>query len=129
MGAAIRFLGKEQAKEVVARHVPLSGKAKEALAGYALLAPDLIGLTVIYALPILFTVFLSFHSWTGMNQLRYLGLQNYLSLFKDPIWRQSVRVTVTYLLLYVPAIMTGSLLLALLVNTRLRVCKKSTSRS
>jgi multiple sugar transport system permease protein len=103
----------------VARHTPLSGKAREALAGYVLLAPDLIGLTVIYALPILFTVFLSFHSWTGMDQPRYLGLQNYLSLFKDPVWRQSVRITVTYLALYVPAIMAGSLLLALLVNTRL----------
>lgn len=100
-----------------------SGRTREALAGYVLLAPDVIGLTFVYVLPILFTVFLSFHTWTGMNQPQFVGWRNYLELFRDPVWRRSVRTTLTYLVLYVPAIVSGSLFLAMLVNTRLREVK------
>jgi multiple sugar transport system permease protein len=100
-----------------------SGKTREALAGYVLLAPDVVGLTVVYVLPMLFTVYLSFHAWTGMDELRFVAWRNYLELFEDPVWLRSVRITLSYLVLYVPAIVAGSLCLALLVNTRLREVK------
>ena len=92
-------------------------KIREAIPGLAFLAPDILGLLVIYILPILFTAFLSFHSWTGMDKISYVGPNNYVSLFRDSIWVKSVIVTIKYTLMYVPIIVIGSLILALLVNS------------
>ncbi len=94
-------------------------KKQEVLAAGFFLAPDVIGLLFIYVIPIIFVLYLSFHSWTGFDSIKFIGLNNYLVLFKDPLWLKSLRVTFFYVLLYVPIVTLGSLGLAVLVNTNL----------
>lgn len=93
---------------------------QEAIAAYILLAPDILGLTLIYVGPILYTFYLAFYSWNGISpQKTYVGFANFAILFQDPIWLKSVIITINYVLLYVPLIIGGALGLALLINSKL----------
>jgi len=94
-------------------------KSQETLAAYILLSPDVLGLLLIYIGPMVFTIYISFLSWTGIGEKTFVGLENYLTMFSDPIWLKSLGVTLKYILLYVPFIAAGSLLLALLTSIKL----------
>ena len=92
----------------------------ESAAAAVLLVPDLLGLTLIYIGPILFTIYLSFQAWNGITPEReFVGFDNYTALFSDPTWIKSLGVSAGYVLLYVPLVTGGALLLALLLAQRL----------
>ena len=94
-------------------------KSQETLAAYMLLAPDILGLLLVYIGPMIFTVYISFQSWTGIGKSTFVGLENYVAMFSDAIWLKSLGVTLKYILIYVPLIVAGSLILALLTNIKL----------
>jgi multiple sugar transport system permease protein len=98
----------------------LSARATEAIAGYLFLLPDLLGLALFVVLPIGAAAFLSLHDWNGFTDPKFIGLANYELLLADPAFLDSVRITVTYVLLFVPALIVVSLGLAMLVNQHLR---------
>lgn len=98
----------------------LSQKASETLAAYTFLAPDVIGLFLVYILPIAFTIYISFFSWSGVGDMTYVGVSNYTDMFRDPTWLRSLGVTGQYILMYLPSVVIGSLFLALLTNSQLR---------
>jgi multiple sugar transport system permease protein len=87
--------------------------------GYLLISPWLIGLLVFTAGPMLASLWLSFCHY-DLVEYHYIGLKNYQHLWRsDPLFWKSVTVTATYTLISVPLGLTGSLLLALLLNQRL----------
>lgn len=96
-----------------------NSKRQEMIAAYILLAPDVLGLLLIYVVPMAVTIYLSFHAWNGFSSPSFVGIGNYLSLFNDPLWLQSMGITMNYVLLFVPLLTVGSLLLALLIKTNL----------
>jgi multiple sugar transport system permease protein len=61
-------------------------------------APSLLVLTALYLLPILLTVYLSFHSWSlSMTDLpSFVGLDNYVSLLKEPRFHVALRNTLYF---------------------------------
>lgn len=95
-----------------------SQKAQCALFAYMMLAPDVIGLLVFLFLPILLSVFTSFHNWNALNpKMTFVGLKNYAALFRDGVFWDSMVKTLQYTLMFVPMIFCLSLLLALFVNS------------
>lgn len=98
----------------------LTGQRSEALAAYVFLLPDVVGLIAVYIIPILFTIYISFFSWSGVGPQSFTGLANYREMFADATWLRSLGTTFLYILLYVPIIIVFSLALALLVNAGLR---------
>jgi multiple sugar transport system permease protein len=93
----------------------------EGWAAAFLLAPDVIGLCLIYVGPIIYTVYLSFFEWNGISPDRsYVGLGNYKFLLDDPAWRKSLAVSLVYLLMYVPLVTGSALLLAVLLSKQIR---------
>ncbi len=101
------------------RRILKTVKSQETLAAYILLAPDILGLLLIYIGPMLFTIYLSFFSWSGVGEKIFVGAENYLSMFSDPTWFKSFGVTLKYIVMYVPSIVIGSLLLAIMTNIKL----------
>ena len=87
------------------------------------LAPDVLGLLFVFVIPIVYVIYVSFNSWNGIGPMNFVGLSNYIILFKDPIWLKSVGVTVVYVLIYVSIVSLGSLGLALLINTKIKGVK------
>jgi multiple sugar transport system permease protein len=94
-------------------------RGEERLVGYTFLLPDLVGLGVFVAVPIIGAFYVSFHEWAGVGQRRFIGLQNYRELIHDQAFVHSLKVTALYTFTFVPLLFVLSLALALLVNQKL----------
>lgn len=91
-------------------------KKEEYLIGYTFLLPDFIGLVVFWIIPIFYSVYLSFFKYRLIGHNIFIGLQNYVNLFKDRLWWKSLALTGIYSLTFVPLVIVLSLFLALLVT-------------
>src|SRR5215471_672046 len=90
-------------------------------AAYAFLAPALVILLVFLLLPALWVFGLSLFRWDLIaNNPTFVGLANFQRLlFRDQLWWQSVRQTVYYTVVSVPAGMGLGLFLAVMLNARM----------
>jgi multiple sugar transport system permease protein len=71
--------------------------------------------------PILASLYLGFTNYDAATTPRWLGLYNYeFLLFRDADFRQSLKVTVLYTLMTVPLLVVVPLLVAVLLNQRIR---------
>ena len=88
---------------------------------YLCISPWLIGFLVFVAGPMLASLWVSFNRWDLLSPARFVGMSNYQKIFtRDPLFWQSLRVTAIYTTVYVPVELVGGLLLALLMNQRIR---------
>jgi multiple sugar transport system permease protein len=99
---------------------PYSARRREALAFYLTVSPWLLGFALFVAAPMLVSLLVSFTRWNLLSDPEWIGLGNYARMADDPRFRQALKVTTVYTLFYVPSDLIGGLLLALLVNARLR---------
>jgi multiple sugar transport system permease protein len=64
---------------------------------------------------------LSFTRWDLLSPAEFVGLQNYEKMFtRDPLFWQALKVTAIYTIFYVPIELAGGLLLAMIMNQKLR---------
>ncbi len=70
--------------------------------GYLFILPSLIGFTLFFAIPALRSVVISFNQWNLLSDAKYVGLDNYNTLFADARFWDSLRITVTYVLCNIP---------------------------
>lgn len=80
------------------------------------LAPWIIGLLVFTLYPIFSSLYLSFTNYRLEPNPDFVGFRNYIMLFNDSRFIQSIRVTVTYVFLGVPLQLIFALCLALVLN-------------
>jgi multiple sugar transport system permease protein len=89
--------------------------------GYAFIAPWLIGFTCLVAGPMIASLALSFTNY-DLIDARFVGFENFRTLLaNDPRFWKSLTNTLLYTALALPLGLTGSLLLALLLNQNLKV--------
>ncbi|MBK9710922.1 MAG: sugar ABC transporter permease [Kouleothrix sp.] len=93
-------------------------RRRETITFYLCISPWLIGLACFVAGPMLASLAISFTRWDLLSPARFIGLRNYQRMAADPLFWQSLKVTASYTLLYVPTELAGGLLLALLMNQR-----------
>lgn len=94
----------------------LSNRARERLAGYLFVAPDVIGLLIFVGGPMLLSLSLGFFSVSGFGGYTFVGLDNYRRMAADPLFWRSLSVTVIYIVTLVPSLYVVGLGLALLVQ-------------
>ena len=95
----------------------MSGKKmKQMLVTYTFVLPDFIGLLVFIIIPIIYSFYMSLYNWNFANIKEFIGLQNYVTMFSDSEWWQSLGRTFKLTLLYVPALFILSILFAVLIN-------------
>ncbi|MGQ7312171.1 carbohydrate ABC transporter permease [Microbacterium arabinogalactanolyticum] len=92
---------------------------REHLTALAFIAVPVIGFLVFIAFPMLFAVYVSFTKWNGLTAPRPNGIQNYIDIFSDPYFWQSMGNTV-FMMIGIPIGLILSLLLALALNRRMR---------
>ena len=108
------------------RQTRIAGKDRERndlrtiLQAYLFLFPSFIGLLFFLLLPILAVAVLSFFNWGMLTTPRFVGLENYNILLHSPLVGNSLLVTAYYVLLNIPAQTILALLLAMLMNQKLR---------
>ena len=87
---------------------------------WALLTPTLIGLLFGALGSVIATILLSFAKWDLLTPPTWAGLVNYASLFTDPKIMLALTNTLKFTALYVPGVVIVSLLVAVLMNRKLR---------
>ncbi len=89
----------------------------EALAGLMLTLPAAIAFLLLLLLPTLAAIVLAFTDYElGAPSLAWIGLGNFAELWDDRGFRQSLRNTLVYTAIVVPASIGGALALALLIE-------------
>jgi multiple sugar transport system permease protein len=94
---------------------------REARAGYLGILPWVIGFVLFTAGPLVISFFLSFTQWDIVRPPQWVGLANYIRMFtEDQLFRISLGVTFSYVLMSVPLQLVVGLALALLLNVKVR---------
>ncbi|HHT73620.1 MAG TPA: sugar ABC transporter permease [Firmicutes bacterium] len=84
------------------------------------ISPWVIGFLVFTLGPIVLSVYYSFSAYNVFQPPIWIGLDNYTTIMDDPLFYKSLYNTVYYTALSVPGVLVLSLLLALLLNSRLK---------
>lgn len=92
---------------------------KRILTAYSFLSLPLVFFIVVRFYPMLFSIWMSFTDWNllSVGKKNFIGLANYISIFKDPIFVKALLNTLEYVLLGVPGVIIISLFIALLLNS------------
>ncbi|MBZ0295118.1 MAG: sugar ABC transporter permease, partial [Anaerolineae bacterium] len=90
--------------------------------GYMFILPSLLHIIVFAFIPLAFSFFLSFTDWRGTNfySAPWIGLENYQFLLEDRRFWNAMQNSLYYTVLAVPLGMAVSLLVALVMNQKLR---------
>lgn len=95
------------------------------VAALVFLSPFIAIFAIFLAYPLFYSFYLSLNKVTTLvnvfDNLTFVGLQNFIELFKDGLFRWSLLMTLYYAALIVPLGIGASLLLAVLLNNRLRL--------
>lgn len=94
-------------------------RMKDNLAAYLLIFPNMAVFVLWVLLPVIFTFFLSFTEWNfleGIDNVRFLGVDNYRNLMDDPWFTDSMINTTLYTIVVVPVTMALGLFFALLLD-------------
>jgi multiple sugar transport system permease protein len=88
---------------------------------YLFILPNLIGVLVFLAFPVLFALYMSFTEWDILTSPKFIGLDNYINLFtNDDLFWTSLWNSTYYVLLTVPSSIVLGLGLAMAMNQAVR---------
>ena len=91
-------------------------------APYLFLLPMIILFAVFMIYPVINSLILSFHDFTD-GEYVFCGLQNYSTMFHDPVFWKSLKNTFIYLIIQVPVMVVLSLVLGVLVEQAFLKCR------
>lgn len=93
---------------------------KDNLAAYLFLAPWFLGIFAFVLLPMGYSFYLSLTKFDLLSAPRWVGFENYVAMWQDEKFLQSVKVTLTYVVFSVPMKLAAALLIAAALNRGLR---------
>jgi cellobiose transport system permease protein len=96
---------------------------RELFAPYVYIAPFFILFLVFGLAPLVFTGWVSLHNWAPLDTThQFVGIQNYLDLFKDPrFWKALGNTFTIFILSTIPGLILSLLLASVLNNRSLKV--------
>lgn len=95
-------------------------KIKETLTAYSFIAPNFIGFAILTLGPIIFAIVLSFYEWDGSNQMTFIGIDNFLTMWEDARVHDAFWNTLIYAAGTVPLTIASALGLAILLNQQIK---------
>ncbi len=87
---------------------------------YVMIAPTMLGLSIFYLWPIIQNFYFSFTEWGSFGQYEWTGLDNYKKMIEDTNLLQSIKNTSVYIIFTVPIGIFLSILLAVLLNQKIK---------
>lgn len=93
---------------------------KRTLVAYSFIAPNFIGFAVFTLIPIIFAFALGFLKWDGNNAIQFVGIDNFIRLGSDTMFKKSFVNTIIYCIGTVPLTMAASLALAIVLNQKVK---------
>lgn len=100
---------------------PARRPRRETATAWTFISPAVLVILGLGVVPVLWSLLLSFQANDLVTPSRWVGLDNYDALVRDPHFGQAVRNTLAYTALYVPLSIVLGLALAVLLNQRIRL--------
>ncbi|MGQ9683771.1 MAG: carbohydrate ABC transporter permease [Anaerolineae bacterium] len=102
----------------IRRHMGLA--RREGLMGWLLVSPWVLGFVFLTLGPMIASVFFSFTEYRLIQPPTWIGLANYRRMFSDALFYKSLSVTSVYTVTSVPLGICAALLVAVLLNQKIR---------
>lgn len=96
-------------------------RVRNALVGYSFVLPNFIGFFVFVFIPVLFSLVLSFVSWDGFTAMKFVGIENFVTIFSDKNFVSALGRTMIYTVFTVVLTTLMALGLAMLLNAKLKL--------
>jgi multiple sugar transport system permease protein len=109
-----------QARRGVGRRRWSAYSRRNTINGLLFAAPWIVGLTVFWIWPILASFYYSFTEFNGIQNPRWVGVQNYVDLVKDDLFRISAFNTLYFAVVSIPLAIFFAFGLALLLNMKIQ---------
>lgn len=93
---------------------------REVIEGFLYVTPWILGFTIFYLGPLIAAFLFGFTSWDLLSSIKWIGFSNYQRIFKDELFYQALKVTTIYSVFAVPLQLTVSLILAILLNSKIK---------
>ena len=90
------------------------------LVPYLLVSPYILHFMLFIAFPVVFSIVLTFNKWNIISPMKYIGLTNYIRLFQDKFFLQSLINTIIFLIIHIPLQIVIALLLAEVLNQKIK---------
>ncbi len=87
--------------------------------GYLFISPVVVGLFIFFIVPVFASLALSFTNWDGSSAIEFVGMDNFIGLFSDTVYLKALKVTAIYAIVTVPATISLSVIIAVLLNRKL----------
>ena len=88
--------------------------------GWFMVAPTIVGLLILNVWPFIQTLYASFCEHLGFGNYEFIGWGNYIAMFQDPDFWKATWNTVYFCILTVPVGIFLSLLVAILLNAKIK---------
>ncbi|NLG93628.1 MAG: sugar ABC transporter permease, partial [Clostridiales bacterium] len=99
----------------------LTKKKKINFTPWIFISPWIIGFLIFTAMPLLFSLIMSFFNWPVIGQKVFVGFQNYITMFtKDAQFYKSLFITLKFALIFVPFNLIIALILAVMISIPVR---------
>ncbi|MHA1834456.1 MAG: carbohydrate ABC transporter permease [Candidatus Baldrarchaeia archaeon] len=95
-------------------------RRREEIEFYIFILPWLIGFIWFYVGPVISSILISFTEWSIFSKPTWIGINNYREIFHDPLFYKSMINTAYYTFTSVPLKTILSLIIAILLNQKLR---------
>ena len=88
--------------------------------GLLFISPWLIGFLILQIYPIGYSFYLSLTEYSGFGKATFIGIKNFISVFKDPLIITAVKNTLYYTLISVPIGIVVAIIIAICMNQKVR---------
>lgn len=93
------------------------------LTGWLFITPALICFVLFMLIPAIMAICMSFTRYNVFTPMKFVGFGNYIRAFKDTYFIIALKNICLYVIMYVPAVVILSFLLAVLLNNKIRGIK------
>lgn len=94
----------------------------DAVVGHVFAAPFIFGFICFSLIPICMSLFYSFTDYSlGSKKVIFIGVENFIELFKDEVFAKSIVITLKYVLISVPLKLIFALLVAFILTRKTKM--------
>lgn len=110
------------------RKITNAKRRTDAVAGHLFLLPNYILILIFTIIPLIYAVYLGFCKYNGFSQMQWIGVKNYLDLFKDGKFWIAMKNSLFYAVLTVPTLVISALVISAVLANKFRNGFGQTSR-
>ncbi len=96
-------------------NVSLKEKVRKSTTGWLLILPYIFFTILFWLIPGIWSLILTFEKWNMMSSPKFVGLSNFVSIFKDELFLITLRNTFQFIIVYIPLSVAFSLFVAWMI--------------